>query len=210
MDTNNRGIVLLCGVPATLGLRLARSLQEHGMETRVLTPAGAADPTSGLRELPVNLNDPAAIAAQLTALDRPLRALINRAAQPLAVPPLDGKMVLGDIAYAPYELYRGVIRQMHGGGNIVSLFGDTGPRPEPHALTLPALKKITQDLRPAATAAGVRMNGVSVRFVPDVTEAASDRILEARIRTVVRLALTDDPGMDGEYLRGYTPEALAD
>ena len=206
MNENHRGIALLCGVAPPLAERIANALGAYGVEARALVDANDSHP--GLPRLVVDLRDPESIDAALASLDQPLKALINHRAQALVIPSLHGQPVLRDVAYAPYELYCAAIRHMPTGGNIVSLFGDTGPTPEPQALTLPALKKVTQDLKPQAGAAGVCMNGVSVGYVAGVSEPVRERILEARIAMITDLARTESREVDGDFLRGYPREVL--
>jgi hypothetical protein len=206
MNEHHRGIALLCGVAPSLAERIANALGAYGVEARALVDGDDSPP--GLPQLAANLRDPESIEAALASLDHPLKALINHRAQPLVIPSLHGQPLLRDVAYAPYELYRAAIRHMPAGGNIVSLFGDTGPTPEPQALTLPALKKVTQDIQSQVGAAGVCMNGVSVRYVAGVSEQVRERILAARIAMIADLAQTDSREIDGEFLRGYMSEML--
>lgn len=209
MAETRRGIALLSGIATPLAMRLADALDDVGLDA-VAVAAEGNDPTPPeLPHLTMRLHDPASIETQLASLGQSLRVLINHAAQPLAVPTLDGRSMLPDLAYAPYELYRAAIRHLSSGGQIVSLFGDTTPTPEPRALTLPALRKITQDLKAEAAQAGVRMNGVSVKYVEDASEAERERILEERVHTIVRLAAGGSEA-DGEFFRGYAARGPGD
>ena len=198
-------IALLCGMREPLGSSLVQALAAAGMTPVALAIAGRREARLEIPTLTIPLNDAAAIGRQLDTLERPPRALINYAALPLAMPSLSGRTLLPDLAYAPYDLYGSVIGHMRGGGNIVSLFGDMTATPDADALTLPSLKKLMRDLGATARAAGVRMNGVSVRHAPETGEASRTRILHERIATIVRLAQLDAATPDGEFFRGYHP-----
>lgn len=235
MATDKPPSVLITGCSSGIGLASARALKARGW--RVLATARKAadlarlERDEGLEAIPLELSDPASVAACATAaLERTegrLNALFNNAAYGIvgAMEDLPGEALRHHLevnVVAPHELARRVIPSMraNGGGRIVncsSVLGFvTGPYRGAYCASKFALEAMTDALRLEVRDAGIRVSliqpgPVATEFLPTAI-ATFKRLIEAERSPHAayyrrRLAEMEAGGRGGRFQA--TPEAVA-
>ncbi len=216
-------IALVTGASRGLGREVARRLAEKGYTVLagVRTP-GAMNPLPGVEVLPLDVSDPASIAAAaatLKARHGRLDVLVNNAGIMLDrmgdVLTLDAALLdrtLATNTVGPLRLAQALVPLMTAGGRIVNVSSGGGQLSVPsswspaYCMSKTALNAVTVQLAEALKPRGIAVNSVCPGWVrTDLGGPEAPRSLQQGADSILWLVLEAAPDLTGGFWRDGAP-----